>query len=387
MISHILRKFKSIYETNFILVIAVSSTAYMHSSYLKSLGTPIPEGILFAFGSILALITTMQTPKLFQRYGVVPTVGFASILNASSFLLMYLSISEIVSVLAFVTVVGSTAVLLVGLDMIIQHYSDKKDTGEVRGINLALRNLAYLVGPLIAGLIAEEFNLPSVYLFASITMFLLVLFFHARFYKLKLFPKYLNRYGFKNLVTLWKKKKLRASYLSGFIVEFFFAIWAVFLTIYMHEVVGFNWEQIGVLFAIMHIPYVILEPIIGDSLDNSHNEKFAMTIGLILMAGSLVWISVLPDKSFLPWILALCLSRIGASFGQVAHESYFFAQISKEDADSISAYRSMTPLSLLIGPFVGSIILLFTGYRELFLVTACILIITIIAATKLTHND
>ena len=359
----------------------------MHSSYLKSLGTPIPEGMLFAFGSILALITTIQTPRLFEKYGVTSMVGVASIFNAISFFVMYLNISQFFSIFSFITVIGSTAILLVGLDIIIEHYGNKKDTGEVRGINLALKNFAYLIGPLIAGLVAEKFGLDTVYLFASIIMMLLVLFFHTQFYKLTLFPKHFNKHSIDDFTKLWKQTKLRASYLSGFAVELFFAIWAVFITIYMHEVVGFNWEQIGILFAIMHIPYVILEPIIGDLLDKYKNEKFTMTLGLIIMAGSLVWITVLPNTNLLPWVLALCLSRVGASFGQVAHESFFFAQVSKEDTDSISAYRTMTPLSLLIGPFIGSIILLFTGYRELLLVTACILIITIIAATRLTHYD
>lgn len=367
-------------------MIAVSSTAYMHSSFLRSLGVSVPEGILFAFGSLLALITTIHTPLLFQKKGVVPVMSVAGASTALSFALMAINMSEIVSILAFVVAIGSIAILLVGLDVIIQHFITKGETGEVRGINLALRNLAYLMGPLVAGLIAEQFNLESVYFFASITMLVLVLFFRARFRKLQLFPKHEHKNIFGDLTSLLSKKPLRNSYISGFMVEFFFAIWAVFLTIYMHEIVGFNWEQIGVLFAIMHVPYIILEPLIGDFIDGHHNEKFSMTIGLILMAASLIWIALLPDKTYGPWIIALCLSRIGASFGQVAHESFFFEHVKNEDTDSMSAYRTMTPLSLLLGPFIGSIILLFTNYRELFLITAAILILTIFAAAQLKHH-
>ena len=71
MLKRIMHKLKTIYETNFILVVAVASTAYIHSSFLKSLDTNIPEGVLFSFGSGAALLLTIVSPPIFEKRSVV----------------------------------------------------------------------------------------------------------------------------------------------------------------------------------------------------------------------------------------------------------------------------------------------------------------------------
>lgn len=386
MLKRILHKLKAIYETNFILVIAIASTAYIHSSFLKSLGTPIPEGILFAFGSIAAVIATLLSPPLFERLGVEKTTSYAGIINGIALVLIALNISNTLSIIAFIIAIGTIALIVLGIDIVIEHLTEKNATGEIRGINLALGNLAFLIGPIVAGFIAEEFNLASVYLFAAVTTFCMVLFFHKKFRTINLFIKQKQKNVLRDIRVLFSNKTLRNSYISGFMVEFFFAIWAIFVTIYMHEIIGFNWEQIGILFALMHIPYIVLEPLIGDVADRYNNENILMIGGLIIIALSFVWITTLQTDNMTTWALALIISRVGASFGQVGHESFFFKKVSEKNTDLISAYRTMAPLALLLGPVAGSIALLLTDYQTMFLIVAFLLIMTIIPASKLIYE-
>lgn len=386
MLKRILHKLKAIYETNFILVIAVASTAYIHSSFLKSLGTQIPEGILFAFGSLAAVLATLASPPLFEHLGVEKTTSYAGIVNGLSLVLIALNISTTLSIIAFIVAIATTALIVLGIDIVIEHLTEKNATGEIRGINLALGNLAFLIGPIVAGFIAEEFSLASVYLFAAIATFCMVLFFHKKFKTLNLYITQQQKNVLRDMKVLFSQKTLRNSYITGFMVEFFFAIWAIFVTIYMHEIIGFNWEEIGILFALMHIPYIVLEPLIGDVADIYDNENILMIGGLIVIALSFVWITTLQTDNMTTWALALIISRVGASFGQVGHESFFFKQVSEKNTDLISAYRTMAPLALLLGPVAGSIALLLTDYQTMFLIVAFLLILTIIPASKLIHE-
>jgi MFS family permease len=386
MIYRVLKKLKIIYEANFILVIAIASTAYIHSSYLRSLGTNIPEGILFALGSLGGLICTIFSPVIFKRLGVERATSLAGIINAGTLVLLALNIHPLVSIIAFVIALSTTALIVIGFDIIIEHFSKQKETGGIRGVNLALGNLAFLVGPIIAGMIAEEFTISYVYFFSALTILVMVLFFHTRFKNLVLVSKLKHKEIIQSFKTLWQKKDLRNSYLSGFAVEFFFAIWAIFTTIYMNTEMGFNWEQIGILFALMHIPYIILEPIIGEIADKHNNENHLMALGLCIIGVSFLGVALIDRPVMVLWALLLIITRIGASFGQVAHESYFFKKINDKNSNIISAYRSMSPLALLLGPVIGSIILLSTGYKELFIIVSVLVLLTIIPAYKLNGH-
>lgn len=385
MLYNALKKLKVIYEANFILVIAIASTAYIHSSYLLSLGTKIPEGILFAFGSLGGLIMTIFSPVFFRKFGVERATSIAAILNGVMLAIMGLSISPIISIIAFIISISTTAVIVIGFDIIIEHFSKEKNTGGIRGVNLALGNFAFLLGPIIAGLIAEEFGISAIYFFASITILVMVLFFHNRFKNFNKKTTLKHKDIIENFNKLWYKKNLRNVYISGFVVELFFAIWAIFTTIYMNKIMGFNWEQIGILFAIMHIPYIILEPIIGKIADKQNNENLLMALGLCIISISFLGVAFIERPVFILWALLLIITRIGASFGQVAHESFFFKQINDNNTNMISAYRSMAPLALLLGPVIGSIILLFTDYNELFIIVSVLVLLTSISALKLKN--
>lgn len=383
MLYSVLKKLKVIYEANFILVIAIAATAYIHSSYLLSLGTKIPEGILFAFGSLGGLIITIFSPVFFKKFGVEKATSVAGIINAFMLILLGINIHPVISILSFVVAISTTALIVIGFDIIIEHFSKEKYTGGIRGVNLALGNFAFLLGPIIAGLIAEEFSIASIYFFSAATIFLMVFFFHGRFKNFEHAPKLKHKEIIQSFQKLWQEKNLRNSYISGFIVEFFFAIWAIFTTIYMNTEMGFNWEQIGILFALMHIPYIILEPIIGKIADKQNNENLLMALGLCIISISFLGVAFIERPVFILWALLLIITRIGASFGQVAHESYFFKQINDKNTNMISAYRSMAPLALLLGPVAGSIILLFTGYNELFIIVSVLVLLTTIPALKL----
>ena len=386
MIFQVLKKMKVIFEVNFILVMAMATTAYIHSSYLSNLNTTIPAGILFAFGSITALISTFHSPFLFQKFGVKKSIILASVLNTIGLLTMGISTNPGLSIFAFIITIGSTALIVIGIDVVINHFTVTKEAGEVRGLNLALGNLAFLIGPLIAGVLANKTNINTVYVFAAFLIVGMMIFFKYKFKKFELHPTHIKQVGLSDFFTLWKKEKIKYAYITGFMVEYFFGIWAIFTSIYMHEVIGFNWAQIGLILALMHIPYIILEPIIGDIADRYNNEKKLMKIGLCITGLSFLWIALTKHDIVIIWIIVSILTRIGASFGQVAHESFFFKQIKPSESGLVSMYRTMSPLALLIAPISGSIILLFTGYSNLFIFVSILLLASMLLANKLTHT-
>jgi MFS family permease len=108
-----------------------------------------------------------------------------------------------------------------------------------------------------------------------------------------------------------------------------------------------------------------------------------MSIGIIIISISTILIGVLSSDKFWFWALMLAITRVGASMIQVTTESYFFKKIDKDNTDMISIFRNTSPISLLIGPVIATIILTFATYQELFIILGAIVMLALVASFSL----
>lgn len=377
------RSIRNIFSTNFILILALSAGAYMHSSMLEGLETSLSAGVLFALGSFGSLVAISFAPMFLRKKGVTGTVMRAGVVNVLSLLAISFAFSPIMAIVGFILYFSSVAIVVLSIDVLLEHHSKDSETGGIRGISLALGNLAFLIGPLIAGFIADKNGFSGVYLMTAVGVALMLIFFYSKFKKFNHFPKKAHTNGLQNFVALLRNKTLFRIYKVSFSLEFFFAIWSIFMTIYMNSVIGFSWTDIGILFAIMHIPYVIFEPFIGYLADKKFGEKEMMIIGILLVVGTTFGLSMTSSPNFWLWAVVLFLSRTGTALIQVTNESYFFKHVNSEDTSIISAFRNASPLALLVGPLLGSIVLYFTSYKDLFFILSIFVLLALIPASRL----
>jgi MFS family permease len=377
------RNIRNIFGTNFILILALSAGAYIHSSMLEGLDTALSVGVLFALGSVGAIVAVSLAPKILKMRGVTKTVMRSGIWNILALLTISFSVSPLMAIVGFIMYFASLSLMVLAIDVLLEHYSSDSNTGGIRGISLALGNLAFLIGPLVAGYVADARGFSAVYFMTSIGVALMLLFFWTKFKKFKHFPKQAHTNGIKNFVALIRNKALFKVYKVAFSLEFFFSIWSIFMTIYMNTVIGFSWTEIGILFAIMHVPYIIFEPFIGWLADNKWGEKEMMAIGIVIITITTFILAMTTDSSFWLWAVLLFFSRTGSSMVQVTNESYFFKHVGSRDTNIISAFRNAAPLGLLIGPLVGGAILNFVDYQDLFFILSILVLFAIIPALKL----
>jgi MFS family permease len=157
----------------------------------------------------------------------------------------------------------------------------------------------------------------------------------------------------------------------------------IYSPIYLHEYIGFGWGQIGIIFAIMLLPFVILDFPLG-KLSDKIGEKKMLIIGFIIISFSTVLIPILKEPSLWIWALILFATRTGAAMIEVMNESYFFKNITERNADEISFFRNAPSVAYVIAPLVAIPVLIFIpSFEYLFYVLGAILLFGLLNTFKL----
>ena len=180
-----------------------------------------------------------------------------------------------------------------------------------------------------------------------------------------------------------RNKHISKIYILNFILKFFFAWMIIYTPIYLHEYIGFGWSQIGLIFTIMLLPFVILEFPLGMWSDKI-GEKEMLLAGFSISALFTLVIPFIPEPRLWLWAGVLFATRVGAATIEVMSENYFFKLVREENADAISFFRNTGPLSYIIAPLLAIPILLFVpSFEYLFYILGAILLVGLLITLRI----
>ncbi len=373
MIPHA-KKLRSVFLIGFLLTVALALTGYLDSSFLGTFVEINKIGILFSLGSIASMAFLAFLPKLLSRMGISGVFQLTTFLYLLSILGMVNTARPIIFQILFIIYVASGIGIYFSVDILLEHFAKSRGEGKVRGLYLSIYNLAYLLGPLLAGFILKSNSFELVYLLAGLFIILMLGIYMSKLRGIKFEHRHIGISFIKNTNRLFKNKDLRNIAISSFSLSFFFSLMAIYMPIYLNQFIGFDWREIGFIFSMMHIPYIAFEPLIGRIADQFYCERELVSVGLIIMGIFTITLGFMVSHELIIWILALALTRSGAAFVQVGSESYFFKKIKPDDADMIALYRNTSPLAYILGPVVATTILSFTNYQNLFIILGLIMI-------------
>lgn len=380
-----LGKLRSVFAVSFILTISMALTSYIDSSFVETFISKSKIGILFTLASLASIVYIANMPKILEKLGISKTLILSSGAYVISILGLVFISTPILLQIFFILYWVSAVVMYLTVDVLVSHYSENESTGNTRGFYLTVYNLAFLIAPFMAGVLVDKINFKGVYLVSGLFIICMVYFFIHRFKDLEFFPKK-NGFNFvSDFIELFKNKDLRNVYLVTLTLYFFFAWMTIYMPIYLFENIGLSWQEIGAVFAIMHIPYVLLEIPWGKIADEILGEKEIMGAGIIIIGLCTISIGFITSKEFWVWACALSLTRIGASMLQVTTESYFFKKINKEDTNKISVFRNASPIAMIVGPILATLALSIANFQELFIILGIIVLLALIPNYKL--ND
>ena len=280
-----------------------------------------------------------------------------------------------------------TFLLSINLDLYLEGLSDDRITGRIRGLFLTIVNFAWLLSPFLAGQLVKNFDYRAIYLIALLALvpFSYIVARHLR----EVMPPEREHFGLWQTVTRLYRgnngplKNLRRIICLDFLLNFFYAIMVIYMPIYLLNHIGFAWDDIGFIFTIMLIPFVVLDFGLGFLADRLYGEKEIMLTGMVIAGSAAIATAFINSPLIWLWALVLFLSRVGAASWEIMKETYLFKKIDGTDVNILFVSRNTYPLSYIVAPLFASVFLSFFSFQWLFLALGLIILLSLGYASEL----
>jgi MFS family permease len=239
-----------------------------------------------------------------------------------------------------------------------------------------------VLSQLVSGSILSDASYGQIYLISGVFPLLVafVLYFFVRGFK---DPVYRKMALMKTCRTFLRNKNLSKAYIINLILKFFYAWMIIYTPIYLHQILGFEWDKIGIIFSIMLLPFVLVTFPLG-KLSDKIGEKKMLKLGFIIATSTVFIIPFIRENSILIWAIVLFATRVGAATIEIMSESHFFKIVKEEDVDEISFFRNTGPMSFIIAPLLAIPVLLFTpSFEYIFFVLSAILLCGLFVTLRL----
>ena len=368
------RIFQSIYMIGFFFALTTAIPAYINSEFLSQFVGTKSVGVIFTVSAIIALLLFSLVGKWLKKYGDYKIASvLCSVLIISLVGLIFVKNPFLLTML-FIAFDVSATMLYFSIDIFLETYSSENSIGTVRGTFLSIANSAWIIAPILAGLILISGQYWYIYLAALIAFLPVLSLITSGMSRFK-DSKYRNISIIKIIRDMPKHHSTYKIIASNFLLQFFYAWMVIYTPIYLRTYMGFDWTAIGVMFTIMLFPFSILEAPLGRLADERWGEKEMLTAGFIIIAVSTALLAFIPIPDFWLWAAGLLTTRIGASAIEIMNETYFFKKNGENHPDIVSLFRMTKPMAYIVAPLIATFLLQFIGYQYLFLVLGGIMLI------------
>lgn len=363
----------AIYLIAFIFALHQTPSAYINSSFLAKFVGDSNVGFIYSIASALTIFAFLAIRPILKRYGNYHSFAVVLLLNLISLLTMSFAETGLVLVLAYVVGHIARDLAFFHLDIFLEDVSDTKETGGIRGVYLSIMNMAYIIGPLLAGLIITDTDYWKVYLLGAgilIPTFFILLRYLNKFKD----PEYKELKIKETVRAVLQQKDMYSIFAINSLLRFFYAWMVIYAPIYLVKHIGFTISETAFIIGIALVAFVIFEAPLGYVADKYLKEKYFLILGFIIMAITTASLSFIIEPNFWLWAGILFLTRTGASLVEVMSESYFFKKIDSSDINVMGFYRMLRPFVYTAAPLFASLLLLVIDIKFLFLVLGAFLL-------------
>lgn len=373
------------YLVNVLFTFQVVIPLYINSNFLTSIVSEQITSFTYTTAAVLTIAAIAASSRVIRAIGNYRTTLALILMDVAA--LLALAFSEITTVLIFAFIAHWVLVsgIRYHLDIFLESFSDDGTTGQTRGTLSALRHIPFILGPLLAGLVLGESNFAAMYLTAAVFA-LPAVYILIRYFQDFSDPDYKYHSLLANLKRGWSDVDVRWTLICMFILRLFFAWMVVYTPIYLHQNIGLPFDQIGIIFSIMLLPFVLFGRGLGEIADRWLGEKELLIAGFIITAGFTATLSFVSTTDVIVWGLLLFGTRVGATMVQVMTSGYFFKHIEADETDELSLLRMIKPVAYILAPALATAFLAISSFSTIFLWIAGFVLIGALAALPLTDT-
>ncbi len=366
---------------NFFFAISSIASVYILLPYLATFMSESAASLVIALGAAVSLAGFVALPRVVERHGAQP---LAIALALAQMLALFALAARPGALLASAFIAALIALqpfLSYTLDLLLEAtVSEEGTTGRVRTLFLTAYNVAAFGAPLLMGSLLNDTDAYArVFLAASVALVPLVMIFAAR--RLPA-GRPATRTLLRDAVRGVLRDRDLAAVALAHLLLYAFYMWApLYVPVYLHTLLHIPWSELGWMFAVMLLPFSIVEYPAGWLADNVLGDKELMVLGFIIMGSAFALVPLIGATTSVWVILAILVAtRVGAALVEAMTEAHFFRRVSEVDDETIAVYRMLWPLADLIAPLIGSALLVIGGFSGLFATTGGILVVVGVAA-------
>ncbi len=376
---HSIKKASALYSISviaFFLALHISIPAYFNSSFLSAITDDKTVSIVYLIISLTTIVGLLSMDSILHRFGNLNTSIAFILIQIFVFYGLITSNSE--NTLLFLFIIASSMISLIGftIDIFLQKSTDLGHTGGIRGMVMTATNSAWILGPLLGGMLVIGDNYRGIYMAGFALLFPLIYLIHKNFKDFR-DSHYVQVSARQTFLKILRDKDISKIFIINIVLQTFYAWMVVYTPMYLHEYIKFDWSEISVIFTIMLIPFVLVQFPLGKLADKKWGEKELLAIGFTIIGITTASLVFFDTKNIMIWSIALFLTRIGAATAEIMIETYFFKKTDKRDPEVLSMFRITRPLSYFIAPIITTVGLSYTTQPYLFVILGIICLLTL----------
>lgn len=381
--AHPFRGIKGLGIISLIANLGVAMVGTIWAIYLDSfLHNSAYVGLLSSIFTIVAIASYFFIIPLIEKTSKSKLYMFTLIAYFISYTLFALlpTLYAVIILGIFISFVASLRITCFGI--IVRDKTKDNNVVKNEGIIYTAFNIAWLVGPLLAGFLAERYGLNLVFLVAA---FLTIISLYL-FKSFKITDNRINKKRDKKILKVFleffKNKDRTVCYILGAGVNFWWALIYVYIPLQMINA-GLDDLLVGVFLFAVVVPLVLSEYYFS-KLSSKSGFKTIFSVAYL----SLIFLSLI--CFFLSNIYAILGVLILASFAlamiEPTTEAYFFDIITKNQRDKYyGPYNTAADVGYYVGTFISALILLVLDFKFVFLFYSIIMLILLTLSTKIRN--
>lgn len=358
---------------------------YAFSTYFKIASGTENVGLFYFFAYLVVLFFLLNLHKAVRKLGK-SNVFYFSILAKIIIMVFLVNMAPSWWAIPFLALYMIFVCLIwTSIDVILESFSEDRLSGRVRGLHLTVFNIGFMLGPFLSSRLIDGYGFSGIFLFSLIADILILIFSLVGLRNVN--HKFEQKLAVRDVIKkVCQRKDIMRIYWVSFALEFFFALMIIYTPIYLLDL-GMSWKQIGLIFTIMLIPFVLVQYPVGILADKRMGEKELIIFSLVLIAISTAGVFFVSSGSVLVWGLVLFATRIGAALIEILRDSYFYKRIDGHDVDVINFFRTAMPFAYISSSAISFLLLLIFPLKSVFLVIVAVLILALYQAVKLEDNE
>lgn len=378
---------RKIYLINFISLffgfgLAISS--YITGFYFKEAAHTDNISNFYLASYFIFLVLVLNLHKIIKFSGKSMSLYFFLFIKTLSITLILFINPSLLGALSLITYIVFGNLAWLALNIILETYSVDKMSGRIRGLFLTISNTGFLFGPYLSMDLFSNFSFNGV--FTAVLIIDVLILFISIFTLNEAKNDYNKTLTIIQLLNKAKKRKniMRIYYIS-IVLNFFYATMVIYSPIYLYNL-GLSYTDIGKVFTIMLLPFVLFQYIVGRIADKKIGEKEMIIFALMIMSLSTLSIYFIESTNLIIWATVLFITRIGASFIEVLKDSYFFKRIDGEDIELIDFFRTAKPVAYASFALVSGVLLDFLEIKTMFILLSLVIIAGLYPALRLDDS-